>query len=84
MPGTPRFDGKTFLVFTYIWQEDVAKIPKLPVTARNANTALAITWLVGATFYCTIFNNNSPPPRQFLLNVILLKKTQHNSFEEKN
>ena len=29
---------------------------------------------VGITIYCTFFNYNSPPPRQFLCNKILLKK----------
>ena len=28
-----------FLVFTYIWQEDVAKIPYLPGVKRNVNPA---------------------------------------------
>ena len=28
-----------FLVFTYIWQEDVAKIPKVPLATRNVNPA---------------------------------------------
>ena len=27
VPGALRSDGKTFLLVTYIWQEDVAKIP---------------------------------------------------------
>ena len=40
----------------------------------NINPARAITWFVGVTIYCTFFNNNSPPPRQFLCNKILLKK----------
>ena len=30
MPGAPRSDGETFLAFTYIRQEDVLKISKLP------------------------------------------------------
>ena len=45
---------RLFLVFTYTWQEDVAKIP-IPGALRNVNLARAITWLVGATVYCTIF-----------------------------
>ena len=35
-----RSDGKFFFVFTKyynIWQEDVAKIPKLPWAMRNVN-----------------------------------------------
>ena len=31
-------------------------------------------WFVGITIYCTFFNYNSPPPRQFLCNKMLLKK----------
>ena len=37
----------------------------------------AITWLVGVTIYCTIFQwqfINSPPPRQFLRSKYLKKK----------
>ena len=41
-----------FLVFTCIRQEDVAKI-HIPEAPRNVNPARAITWLVGATIYCT-------------------------------
>ena len=26
---------RRFLVFTYIWHEDVAKIPKVPLARRN-------------------------------------------------
>ena len=44
----------TFLVFTYIRQEDVAKIP-MPEAPQNVNSARAITWFVGVTIYCTIF-----------------------------
>ena len=45
-------DGKTFLVFfTYIWQEDVAKISKVPGTPRNVNLNRAKHWLVSVLFY---------------------------------
>ena len=45
VPGALRSDGKTlFLVYTYVWQEDVAKIFKVPGASRNVNTAWAITW----------------------------------------
>ena len=43
------------LVFTYIWQEDVAKIFKVPRAPHNINLPRAITRLVGVTIYCTIF-----------------------------
>ena len=55
---------ETFLVFTYIWQKDVVKISKVPSALRKVNPARAIAWLVGATIYCTIFQqqftSNSP------------------------
>ena len=36
VPGAPHSDGKTFLVFIYIWHEDVANIPKVPeVLGKN-------------------------------------------------
>ena len=44
------------------------------VAQLNINPARAITRFVGVTIYCTFFNNNSPPPRQFLCNKILLKE----------
>ena len=65
---------RLFLVFTYIWQEDVAKIFKVSRAPHNINLGRAITWVVGITIYCTVLNNNLPPPRQFLRVKILLKK----------
>ena len=39
-PKAPGSDGKNFFVFTYIWLEDVAKIPKVPgAIPRNVNPA---------------------------------------------
>ena len=35
----PPSDSRTFLVFTYIWQEDVAKILQVPEAPRNVNPA---------------------------------------------
>ena len=36
----PRSDGEIFfLIFTYIWQEDVAKIPKVPGAQCDVNPA---------------------------------------------
>ena len=65
---------RLFLVFTYIWHEDVAKLSKVPGAPRNANSARVITWLVGVTIHIVpFFNNNLPPPRQFLRDKILLK-----------
>ena len=46
----------------------------MPEVQLSVNSAGAIKWFVGVTIYCTFFNNNSPPPRQFLCNKILLKK----------
>ena len=34
-----RSDGETFFFFTYIWQEDFAKIPKLPGAQRDVTPA---------------------------------------------
>ena len=42
-------------VFTYIWQEDSAKISIVPGTPRNVNPARSITWLVSVTIDCSIF-----------------------------
>ena len=44
---------KHILVFTHI-VEIILKVPGAPAT-RNVNPAQAITWLVGETIYCTIF-----------------------------
>ena len=51
VPGVPRSDGslRLFLVFTFIWQENAVKIPKVPGAPRNVNPARATTWLVGLT-----------------------------------
>ena len=65
---------RLFLVFTYIWQKDAAKNPKVSGAPCNVNPARAITWLVGVTIYYNILNNNLPPPWQFLRDIITLKK----------
>ena len=68
-------DGKTILVFTYIWQEDVAKIFKVPGAPRNSiNPAWAIAWLQGVTIFCTIF--------QWQPTSTLPVFTQQNNFEK--
>ena len=54
VPGAWRSNVRLFLVFIYTWQEDVAKIPKVPGAPRNVYLAQAITSLVGITTYCTI------------------------------
>ena len=42
--GALRSDGNTLLlVYTYVWQEDVAKIFKVPGAPHNVNPARAIT-----------------------------------------
>ena len=44
VPRALRSDGKTlFLVYTYVWPKDVAKISKVPRAPRNVNQARAIT-----------------------------------------
>ena len=35
VPGPPRSDDKTFLIFICIWQEYVAKVPKVPRVPSN-------------------------------------------------
>ena len=47
---------------------------KVPGAQLNEYPALAITCFVDVAIYCAFFNNNSPPLRQFLCNIILLKK----------
>ena len=56
-----------FLVFSHIWQEHIAKIPKLPGAPGNVNPARE------QPFITPFFNNNSPPPRQFLLTKYFFK-----------
>ena len=46
---------RLFALFTNNRQKDVAKIPQMPGALRNVNLARAITWLVGVTISCTIF-----------------------------
>ena len=61
---------------TYVWQEDIAKIFKVPGAPRNVNPARAITWQLSVTIYCTVFRNNSPPSTSLVF-------TLKNSFEKK-
>ena len=42
---------RLFLIFSYIWQEDVAKLPKVPGALRNINPARAITWLCSPAIF---------------------------------
>ena len=59
VPKALRSDGNIlFLVSTYS-----AKISNVPGAPCNVNPSQAITWQLGVTIYCTVFNNNSPPPR---------------------
>ena len=46
----------------------------MPGAQLKVSPTRAITWFAGVTIHCTVFNNNSPPPLQFLCNKILLKK----------
>ena len=73
----PRAQIRLFLVFTCIWKGKFCKTTKVPGAQPNVNPAPAISWFVGVTIYCTFFNNNTPPPRQFLCNKILLKKISY-------
>ena len=69
----PRSDKTCFDLHLYL-AEKYCKNLKMPGAQLNINPAWAITWFVGVAIYYTFFNNNSPPPRQFLCNKILLKK----------
>ena len=40
---------KLFLVFTYVWQEDVAKITQVPGGNAQCKSGLEITWLESVT-----------------------------------
>ena len=53
------------------------KNPKEPWSPHNVNPAQARTWCVGVTIYRAFFDNNSPPPRRFLCNKLLLKKIRY-------
>ena len=73
VPGAPRSDKTMYLAGKY------SKNLKVPGTQLNINPARAIPWFVGVTIYLTFFNNNSPPPRQFLCNKILLKQISYSN-----
>ena len=57
--------------------EKYCRNPKVPGAQLNVYPARAITWFVGVTIYSTFFNSNSPLPRQFLCNEILLKEINY-------
>ena len=73
MPGVQRSDKVFFGLHLYSAQQ-YCKNFKVPGGQLNVNPTRAITWFVGITIYCAFFNYNSPPPRRFLCNKILLKK----------
>ena len=74
--GALRSDKTFFSLHLYLAGK-YCKNLKVPGTQLNVNPARAITWFVDVTMYCTFYNNNSPPPRQFLCNKILLKKISY-------
>ena len=55
VPGAPLSDGKIFLVFTFIWPEDFAKVSEVPGAPRNIIPARSITWLISENIHSTIF-----------------------------
>ena len=73
VPGALRSDKTFFGLHLYLARK-YCKNLKVPGAQLNVNPTRAITWFVGKTVYCTFFNYNSPPPRHFLCNKILLKK----------
>ena len=68
---------KLFFGFHLYLAGKYCKNPSVPEAQLNVNPARAIAWFEGATIHCAFFNNNSPPPRQFLCNKILLKKISY-------
>ena len=58
MAKAPRSNGKTLLVFTYVWQEDPAKIFKVPRAQHKVNPARSITRLVSASKYLDTYISN--------------------------
>ena len=76
VPGALTQMVDIFLVFTYIWQEIVAKITQVPKAPRTTQSQSGPdnTWLVGVTINAAFIKNNSPPPRQFLRIKIVLNK----------
>ena len=68
-----RADGETFLVFTYIWQEDVAKISKVPGAPRNVNPVRE---------YCTIFQQFTPTSPVFTQKLVLNKLAREMLIEQ--
>ena len=73
MSGAPCSD-KTFFGLRMYLAGKYCENLKVQRAQFNVNPARAITWLAGVTMYCTCLINNSPTPRQFLCNKILLKK----------
>ena len=76
MPRAPR-PNKTFLGLHLYLVGKYCENPKVPGAQLDVNLARAITWFEGVTIYCTFFNYNSPPPRQFFCNKLLLKKISY-------
>ena len=60
-PESPRSNGKTFFGLHLCLTGKYCKNPEVPVAQLNVSPARAITWFVGATIYCTFFNNNLLP-----------------------
>ena len=58
VPGTPCSDGKTFCGFHLYLPRRCCKNLEKPRGLHNVNPARAITWFVGVTNYCTIFQQH--------------------------
>ena len=75
MPGPRAQMVRLVTVFSYIWLEDVEKIPKVSMAYCNVNPARATAWSVGVTLYFTIFQLQIISISQdFTRDKILLKK----------
>ena len=77
MAQGPRAQMRFFFGLHLYLAEKYCKNPKVPEAQFNVNPARAITWFAGVTIYRTFFNYNSPSPRQFSCNKILLKKISY-------
>ena len=55
VPGPPRSDGETFLGLHLFLAGRCCENPQSAMCPAQIKSGSAITWLVGVTIYCTIF-----------------------------
>ena len=71
--GAPRSDGETLVVFTYIWQNNIAKILREPRTPSNQNSARAKN-IIEIIIEFKLRGPGLPVVRVFLQMVIFMTK----------